>query len=91
MGRVHAVYEIPSTRVSEALEVDDHDGLDDDMVTIEPFESVVVLSVTVQVKPVLSDSVVLHSEKVSPSTVVDQVHEGEVVLHEGSDDERVTV
>ena len=36
MGEVHAAYEIPSTLVSKALEVNDQDGLDDDMVTIEP-------------------------------------------------------
>lgn len=91
MGEVHAVYEIPSTSTEEALEVESKDELDDVMVVIEPSDRVVVLSETVQVIPVESVSVVVHYEKVCPSTVVVYVDEGEVVLHVGSDDEMVTV
>jgi hypothetical protein len=55
------VYEIPSTFVKNALEVELNDGLDDEIVTTEPSVSVVVLSVTVKVIPELFVEVVVHS------------------------------
>ena len=56
------------TKLAPVVEL--KDGADDEIVTTEPSESVVVLSVVVQVHPEASESVVVHSLTVRPSIVV---------------------
>lgn len=67
---VHSVKVSPLMVVKLAPVVELKDGADDEIVTTEPSESVVVLSVVVQVHPEASESVVVHSLTVRPSIVV---------------------
>ena len=67
---VHSVKVSPLMVVKLAPVVELKDGADDEIVTTEPSESVVVLSVVVQVSPEESVSVVVHSLTVEPSIVV---------------------
>ena len=57
---VHSVKVSPLMVVKLAPVVELKDGADDEIVTTEPSESVVVLSVVVQVHPEASESVVVH-------------------------------
>ena len=67
---VHSVKVSPLMVVKVAPVVELKDGADDERVTTEPSESVVVLSVVVQVHPEELVSVVVHSLTVEPSIVV---------------------
>ena len=67
---VHSTKVSPLIVVVVASVVELNDGLDDETVTTEPLESVVVLSVIVIVMPELSVVVLVHSLTVTPSTVV---------------------